>query len=156
MLHGGPVSSEIHFEAAVRPLDAGTQPEAVKTNILPASPKGPFRVYNVHFMVLPTDMNCDLGKDQLHHCRVQFMSQVYSPDGLLESVQVNGMDVGLTDAKFKTVLSGAFAYNQQISVPARGDYYLRVGVGDMITGRVGTLELPVATVARLQPVNGKQ
>lgn len=152
MLHGGPISSEIHFEAAVRPLEAGTQPEAVKTNILPANPKGPFRVYNVHFMVLPGDMNCDPGKDQLHHCRVQFMSQVYDPDGLLESVQVNGLDVGLTDAKYKTILSGVFAYNQQISVPAKGEYYLRVGVGDMITGRIGTLELPVATVARLQPV----
>ena len=43
-------------------------------------------------------------------------------------------------------------YQQQISVPVKGEYYLRLGIKDGSTGRVGALELPVAAVVKLSPL----
>ena len=41
---------------------------------------------------------------------------------------------------------------QQISVPAKGEYYLRIGIRDTASDHVGAVELPVAAVAKLPPV----
>ncbi|WP_420238688.1 VWA domain-containing protein [Telmatobacter bradus] len=156
MLHGGPGASQIHFEAAVRPNDAGTQPGAVQSNSINPKSKGPFRVYTVHFMVTPRDVNCDLAGDHQHHCRIQFISQVFDPDGVPQAIQANDLEAVLNDAKYNVLQNGRLAYNQQISVPAKGDFYLRVGVGDMATGKVGTLEVPVLAVAKLPPLNSME
>jgi VWFA-related protein len=153
MLHGGPSANQIHFETAVRPNDAGTQPGAVQSNSINPKAKGPFRVYTVHFSVMPQDVNCDSGNDHQHRCRIQFMSQIFDADGVPQAIQANDLEAVLPDAKYNALLHGRLAYNQQISVPAKGDFYLRVGVGDMATGRVGALEVPVSAVAKLPPLN---
>jgi len=45
-----------------------------------------------------------------------------------------------------------FQYKQEISVPVKGDYYLRVGVHDLLTNHVGAVELPVSAVSSLPPL----
>jgi len=42
---------------------------------------------------------------------------------------------------------------QQISVPVKGEYYLRLGMRDIASDHVGAVELPVATVAKLPAVD---
>ncbi|MGB3629953.1 MAG: hypothetical protein WBA18_10675, partial [Terracidiphilus sp.] len=44
-----------------------------------------------------------------------------------------------------------FGYRQQISVPVKGEYYLRIGMLDRTSGNMGAIEVPVATVAKLPP-----
>ena len=38
------------------------------------------------------------------------------------------------------------AFHQEISVPVRGQYYLRTAIHDMISDRVGAVEVPIAEV----------
>jgi hypothetical protein len=40
-------------------------------------------------------------------------------------------------------------FHQEISVPAKGDYYLRIGVHDLRGNRVGAVEVPVEAVRNL-------
>jgi hypothetical protein len=42
-------------------------------------------------------------------------------------------------------------FHQEVSVPVDGDYTLRISVHDLDTGRYGAVELPVASVAKLEP-----
>ena len=42
-------------------------------------------------------------------------------------------------------------FHQEINVPLRGDYTIRVGVHDRSANRVGTTEIPVASVMKLPP-----
>ncbi len=44
-------------------------------------------------------------------------------------------------------------FEQQISVPAKGETFLRIAVEDLATGRLGVVEIPVATIAKLKPLN---
>ena len=44
------------------------------------------------------------------------------------------------------------AFHQEISVPVKGQYFLRTAIHDMVSDRVGAVEIPVAAVARLEPL----
>ena len=44
------------------------------------------------------------------------------------------------------------AFHQEISVPVKGQYYLRTAIHDMVSDNVGAVEIPVAAVARLDPL----
>jgi len=54
--------------------------------------------------------------------------------------------------KLAAVLRGGLLFDQRISVPARGLYFLRVIVHDNTSGRVGAIELPVPSVSGLPPL----
>lgn len=45
-----------------------------------------------------------------------------------------------------------FNYRQEISVPVKGEYYLRIGMRDGNSDKVGALEFPVEDVAKLPPL----
>jgi hypothetical protein len=48
--------------------------------------------------------------------------------------------------------SGFLAFHQQISVPVKGQYYLRTAIHDLVSDNVGAVEVPVSAVARLDPL----
>jgi len=149
MLHGGPDPTQIVFEATVQPLSKDVESAVATGNQANSKVAGPFRRYRVHYSVSPRDLTCATDADKVHHCQIEFLVYVYDADGLLENVQGNGVNAALDDNRFTAFLNNRFAYNQQISVPVKGESFLRVGVADMASERVGALELPVAAVAKL-------
>jgi VWFA-related protein len=151
MLHGGPDPTEIVFEANVRPSTAETEPEVAAGNVSAKKMTGPFRRYTIEFRVSPKELACDVAADGARTCSLEFITFVYDPDGVQLNVQANGIRAQFTPAQYQALLSGHLRYRQQISVPAKGDYFLRLGLHDTTSGRIGALELPVAAVARLQP-----
>jgi hypothetical protein len=48
-------------------------------------------------------------------------------------------------------MKGTVSIHLEISVPVRGETYLRIGVHDLPTDRIGVVEIPVASVSRLAP-----
>ena len=93
-----------------------------------------------------------IAPDGAHLSSLEFMTIVYDSDGALINAQFNGIHVAIPDAKFASFQSGPMKYVQQISVPAKGEYYLRIGIRDSAADHVGAVELPVAAVAKLPPV----
>ncbi len=67
-----------------------------------------------------------------------------------DKTQANLIAAPLDDIK-KAVASHGIQYHQEISVPVKGSYYLRIGVHDLIGDRVGAVEIPVASVQNLAP-----
>jgi hypothetical protein len=80
------------------------------------------------------------------------MTFVYDANGARINAQFNAIGAAIPDARFASVQSGNIKYVQQISVPAKGEYYLRIGIRDIASDHVGAVELPVADVAKLPPV----
>jgi hypothetical protein len=120
-----------------------------------AAPKiaGPYRRYIVTFIANPKDMDCTATLDGEHHCVVEFLTYVYDVDGVLINTQTNGINAGFSPARYASFLKSPLTYRQQISVPAKGEYYLRLGMRDDNADHVGALELPVAAVAKLTPAS---
>jgi VWFA-related protein len=155
MLHGGPFPAQVVFEATVRRVAGDPEPAVADGNHLNPKIKGPFVRYVAHYSLSPSDLACVTDANLLHRCRVEFVANLYDADGTLLNVQANGLATAIDDARYNANRNGHFAYNQQISVPAKGQFYLRLGVSDMESGRLGALELPLAAVAKLPPVQSQ-
>jgi VWFA-related protein len=152
LMHGGPNPTEVVFEANVRPVSTDIEPTAAPDNQLGNKVSGPFRRYQIEFRINPKNLACDQANDGSRSCRMEFLSIVYDNDGVQINAVANGINVRLSPAQYQATLKGHVRYRQLISVPAKGEYFLRVGLRDDFSGHVGALELPVSKVAQLRPL----
>jgi VWFA-related protein len=153
MLHGAPDPVELVFVANVRPSIADTEAELAQGNQGNPKVSGPYRRYTVTFVTNPRGLNCAATSDGTHHCVLEFLTFVYDADGTLINTQTNGMTSTFSPARFASFQkSQLLTYRQQISVPVKGEYYLRIGLRDDTSGNVGALELPIAAIAKLPPI----
>ena len=90
--------------------------------------------------------------------QIQFVTYVHDHDGQLITRAGNEVHTDLPQAGYATLFRGGLHFVQQISVPDKGDYYLRTGVRDLDGDYVGATEFPVAAVRNLPPesVGGSQ
>ncbi|MGO8756849.1 MAG: VWA domain-containing protein [Terracidiphilus sp.] len=153
MQWGAPDPTEIVFAANVRPSTAAQEGSPAPGNQPAKKVSGPFRRFRVDFAISPSQLKCDASPDGVHQCVLEFRTFVYDADGAMVNVQINGVKAGIPAAKWADLLHRNLGYVQQISVPVKGEYYLRIGVRDANADRVGALELPVAAVARLRAVD---
>ena len=154
MMHGGPEPAEILFKVRIRPANAlpsDTVPASNQTNPK-MDLKGPFRQYAVDLVPNAREVSCRQGADGNSHCAIEMWTFVYNSNGEKVITASNRLHSLLTPADYKKLLAGGMAFHQQISVPVKGEYYLRTAIHDMVSDRVGAVEVPVATVARLDPL----
>ncbi len=156
MMHGGPDPAEILFKVRIRP--AGTPPQATvgKSNRTNPDPKvkveGPYKAYGVDMVPDAHAVTCSEDANGDRHCALEIWTYVYNSDGQLLVTTGNRLHTLLTPADYTKMLAGGLAFHQQISVPVKGLHFLRTGIHDMVSDRVGAVEIPVAQVARLDPL----
>jgi VWFA-related protein len=156
MVRGGPEPSEIRFWAKVRPSIAQAEPALAKDNHGEAKATGPYRRYNVSYVAPLSDIRCPIAPDGALVCALQFEARVYDSDGALINTQNNQFKATVTAQHYASLRQGPhpeFRFQQEISVPVKGEYYLRVGIHDLASDRVGAVELPVSTVSVLPPLS---
>jgi hypothetical protein len=153
MLHGAPDPIELVFIADVRPSNANTEPSLAPGNQATPKISGPYRNYTATFVINPRDLDCAVTSDNEHHCVMEFLAFVCDADGALLNTQTNGINVSLTPERYASFLKSSLTYRQQISVPVKGEYYLRLGLRDDTADHVGALEVPLAAVAKLPPAS---
>jgi VWFA-related protein len=154
MMHGGPQATEILFKVRIRPANAppgDAVPASNQTN--PAmNLKGPYRQYAVDLVPDAHAVSCREGADGNGHCAIEIWTFVYNSNGDKLITASNRIHRLLTPADYQKLLTGGMAFHQQISVPVIGQYYLRTAIHDMVSDRVGAVEIPVSAVARLDPL----
>jgi len=80
---------------------------------------------------------------------------VYSAEGALMNAASIRIDEDIDDARYQAIMANGMKFEQQISVPVKGESFLRIGVEDLATSRVGVVEIPVAIVAKQKPLREK-
>ena len=156
MMHGGPDPAEILFKVRIRP--AATPPEAtpLKSNQANPDPKvkveGPFKSYGVDLVPDPHAVNCKPEPNGNRHCALEIWTFVYNTDGQKLITASNRLRTMLTPADYAQLLTGGMAFHQEISVPVKGQYFIRTAIHDMVSDRVGAVEIPISAVARLTPL----
>lgn len=152
MLHGAPDPLELVFIADVRPTTGVTETAVAPGNQVDPKIAGPYRRYTVTFVANPKNVNCAVTSDDgEHHCVLEFLTYAYDADGVLINMQMNGINASFSAERYAAFLKSPLTYRQQISVPVKGEYFLRLGLRDDTADHVGALELPVAAVAKLTP-----
>lgn len=151
MEHGAPTPQQLVFVADVRPANTDTESALAPGNQVDPKASGPYHRYTSTFVVNPRDLECDEVPGGQHHCEIEFLTFVYDSDGALVNRQMNDINASFSPQRYADFLKRPLAYRQQVSVPIKGEYYLRLGLYDEISDHVGALELPVAAAAKLPP-----
>jgi len=158
MMHGGPELTEILFKTRIRPAGSSTDETALTGNQVNPhlNVKGPFQKYLVEMVPdkasVANSVNCPEGADANFHCAIEVWSFVYNTNGEKVVTVSDRIYKRLTPNDYKRLQAGNMAFSQLISVPVKGVYYIRTAIHDMSSDRVGAVEIGVAQVRQLQPL----
>jgi hypothetical protein len=145
MTHGVAPSTGLLFDVRVMPSAKPGGPPVIGS--LNPSLKGtPLVRYNFSF-ILPSDqITLEDGPDQTHIASVELALAAYDSDGkMLNSLQQAG-EVAVKPDMLASFLARPFQVPLELDLPA-GNIFVRVGVRDRSSGKIGTLEVPL-TVTR--------
>ena len=155
MQWGGPDPTEILFEASILPASETTEPNLVPGSQSAPKTVGPYRRYVVYFVADPKAIAAAETADGKHRIDLQFLSFVYSGEGSLMTSVGKRIVAELTTEQYNEVRRTGVRYKQEVSVPAKGEYFLRVGLEDVATQHVGALEIGVDAVSKLKPLSAQ-
>jgi VWFA-related protein len=155
MVHGAPSPSQIMVKARVLPsattsedtLAPGNSPNAKLKEPI----KGPYRRYLIDIAADPNDVALVRETDGKFSGNLQVMTFVYDQNGLLIGTTAKSIHTNLTPDGYRQLYQRGLQLHQEVSVPLKGDYYLRIGLHDLNSNRVGAVEVPVAAVKNLTP-----
>jgi len=145
------------FKARIRPSAEPPEEKPVLGNRTNPDPKvtvnGPFKYYGVDLVPDPKSVSCLAGDNGNLHCAIEVATYVYNRDGQLLVTTSANVRSTLSPANYARMLHDGMAFHEEISVPVKGQYYLRTAIHDLNSDRVGAVEVPVASVAHLAPLD---
>jgi hypothetical protein len=107
----------------------------------------------VQFGVDAHTLDCPVKPDGTRTCVLDSAIFVYDPDGTLLNLVIGGIHADIPAGRYGAALQSGLRFRQDISVPVKGETFLRIGVHDATTNHVGAVELPVAVVSKLPPIS---
>jgi VWFA-related protein len=155
LMRGAPMPAEILLKERILPARAATEDNLAEGNELnPAvksAAKGPYRRYILDFSANPGVIDFSATPDGNYTYTIDYVTLVYDRDGMPINRAGRTVRAMLTRARYLAILHTGVPFHQEISVPAKGEFYLRTAVHDLASGLVGAVEVPVAAVAGLTP-----
>jgi VWFA-related protein len=154
MLRGGPQPTQIIFKVRVLPATPGPEELLAAHNVVnpDLNIQGPYRRYIIDYAASPRQLLFTRSPEGNYQGDVQFQAYVYDQDGKLFNTVEDKSHANLMPADYAILMRGGIPWHQEISVPIKGEFYLRIGVHDLIGNRVGAVEIPVASVKNLAPI----
>ncbi len=153
MERGGLEPTQILFHVKV---DPGATDSAISAGNR-AEPKGmkpPFRHLAVTYTIDIGRMAFDHGGDGRYRADFEFGVMVYDADGKLVNTASKQVRPVLAAAAYQSMLKNGAAAHEEVDVPAHGDYWLRIGVHDLASDKIGALEVPTSDIADAAAVAG--
>ena len=150
---GAPDPTQIIFQASVSPTFAVNEDVLAANNKPGMQVAGPYRRYSVLIAADPKDIDFTVTPEGNHHAALEFVTIVYDTEGKIVNSIANRINADLNAERYAEVRHAGVQVRQEISVPARGKYVLRVGVRDIAADKVGAIEIAVAALAKLPPLS---
>ena len=152
-MRGSPTPTEILIKVAVLPAGLPTQTEDAPApgNILADKMHGPFRRYSVGYAINPSDITFMRSADGKIHSNFELAIFVFNPEGLLVNSTSTSLHTTSTLEEIKKNVAQGIRYQQEISAPAKGEYFLRIVVHDIPRNRFGAVEVATSEVKNLPP-----
>ena len=153
MMRGSPTPSEIIMKVAVLPAGPSTQTEdtPAPNNILSEKVHGPFRRYSVSYAIEPADITFLRAPDGKIHAAFELVIFVFNPAGTLVNRLSTQLRIASPLDELKKNVANGIQYRQEISAPAKGEYFLRIVAHDLTHDRFGAVEVATSEVKNLPP-----
>ena len=152
MMRGSPPPTQILFNTRVLPATPQAEETVAPGNQPAAAAHGPYRRLAVDFALDPRDL-VFTESGGARHDTIDFLIFVYDQNGTLVNRTENALRANLTSAGYAKFLREPFAYSQDVSVPEKGSFFLRIAVHDEDSDRAGAVEIPVDMVKNLPPLH---
>jgi VWFA-related protein len=141
---GLPQTQQILYKALIKQLPAPAS-AAAETN---GAAKGPVDRYSVDFAVDLKDLDLKLDSDGLHKGTLNLGLIVYDKYGQIASRAEHLVELNIKPDVYAVFEKTGVQLHGQIAVP-KGQYWLRTGVYDQASHKVGTMEVPLSSVKAL-------
>ncbi len=148
LMHAGPEPTDVMLTVQAAPVSGSPESVAAPGNTMRAGLKGPYRRYAV---AVNTDAKTMAFLDEAngqHRAAAEIVTFVYDSDGMLVNGMAQTVAADLKPAVYDAVMKGGLPVRQEISVPEKGEYFLRVVVHDLNSDHVGAVEFPASAVPR--------
>jgi hypothetical protein len=154
MTRGAPTPGEILIKVGVMPLTPMTQTEDKPAVGNQPSPKmqGPYRRYSVNCAIEPRDLVFFHASDGKIHSDFSTIIFAYSADGELVNMQMSALHFVGTLDDVKALFAQGILRHDEISTPAKGEYFLRIAVHDLHRDRYGAVEVATSEVRNVVPL----
>ena len=155
MMRGSPTPTEIIMKVAVLPVGPSTQIEdtPAPNNILSEKVHGPFRRYSVSYAIEPSDITFLRAADGKIHAAFELVIFVFNPAGVLVNRISTQLHIASPLDELKKNIANGIQYRQEISAPAKGEYFFRIVVHDLTHDRLGAVEVATSEIKNLQPTS---
>lgn len=154
MARGAPAPQDIPFKVRVLPATTAPEPTIAPGNQQDPSYKvpGPWQRYEIDFIALASAFTLHPAPGNAHTGKLGALAYVYDIDGRILNTEGNTISLTLTPTEYGPFRSSAIKIHLEVSVPLRQLSYLRLSLRDALSGRIGTVELPVSAVSHLTPI----
>ena len=106
----------------------------------------PFRNYTIVFKADARRIRLTQTPEGTRHGAVEFATVVYSADGQQVNSLIKTAFFDLTADEYRNLLASGLPAKEEIAIPVKGNFFLRLGVHDVTGDQVGALEIPVDQV----------
>jgi len=147
MQHGVLPLSQVLFQVRVvgstDPAVAGERLSPDPAGALVKSLKPPLQRYVADYTIDPSTLNTRTLPDGRIHSEVELTQVAYNVEGIRENYTDVGLGVDTPPAQARDGIH----LHQEIDLPA-GQMFLKIGVHDLVSGRIGTVEIPLTVPKR--------
>jgi VWFA-related protein len=144
MREGVPTSSQVLFDVRVT-ADAGGAP-AGKIATQNAKLQNRAARYRLDYAADLKDMDLNAAADGSRAGVLIVEAVAYNHDGLVVNSSQDAFRYQLNPQQWEQAMAKGLQLHQQIDVPA-GDLFLRMGICDLVSGHIGTVEIPLQVSA---------
>lgn len=146
MMFGTPEATQIPLAVRAIPEDGMATQTSQGTKPNTKLMKAPYRRYDLVCLVDVRSVEFSVSSDGVRHARLEVAAVVYTDDGELADTGGNHINLDLAPERYAEIVSRGLRIGQTIEAPAKGDYFLRMGVDDLVGDRIGTVEIPTASL----------
>lgn len=158
MLHGAPALQDIPFTTRVLPASTSTEDTVAAGNTLDAKDpiKPPYRRYDVDCAAAARYFSLAERPNGHHVGAVQAAVFVYAANGKLLNAASRTLQFDLSPEEYAQFQRLGFREHLEVSAPAKGESFFRIGIEEKTSGRIGALEVATSAVSNLPPAEYAQ
>jgi VWFA-related protein len=139
-----PTSQQLLFDVQVEPSTAPAKPTdpPVFGMLDPKLKDKPLTRYSFVYALPARQITFTESPDNTRHASLEFDLAAYDSDGKLINSLGQTLKVPLTTDQYQQLMKGPFRFFQQLDLPS-GQLFLRIGILDPTSAKIGTLEIPL-------------
>ena len=153
MTRGAPAPTDILFRLGVVPMTPAdkTEDAVALHNAATEKGKGPWRRYSVNYQIDPAGLVFFHGPDGKVHSDFDLLVYVFTPQGERVNVVRDARSFVGSDAQVRDFFQHGIVQHLEVSVPAKGEYFLRIAVHDLHRDHYGAVEVATSQVKDIAP-----